>query len=529
MLLEPTEFLKGQDMLVLGVIYKVDTPLMESPEENSRTLAKLQFNTRVFIHKELKYGWYFVVTDDGLAGYISAFTVKKAPPEPLSKIHKIMAGESAIGIAEQYYKKSAQNWGADLRFYINAIVYANDGEGNPGKGIYRNIGKDWKDAKTRAGYFIWIPSVEFVNKLKGVLSSGSITYQMWNSIVKGADVVWEFAKSNAAFIAGLLHGFLESIWDTLTGFFNLLITLTKILWSILTLNILSDVKELFNKLINLPYREIIENWVENFETRWNHEDGLKKWHFRGWVIGYATAEIVMMFVSFGTITGLKWTSKMSKMSKIIKEWEPIKKLLSATAKVKNKIPPAITSVPLILRRVRLTMEEMWIFEKQGGHTLSNHGPFHTTKTLLSRIVGESKEGSKLQAPKMLKGGTKGIDFRIWIEKGKAKLVNNASKWADTETMIEAINNIVKKHIQEITEATLAGQKWSRKGVEIHGLSKSLGVAWIEIEVGGVKTLMWIEDLRFVDIFIEPLQDASGKYISWFLKTAYPVPVPGITP
>jgi len=335
------ELLKGRDIAEFGVIYKENVLLKESPDDNSETITRLSFNKRVYIHKELPYDWNFVITEDNLLGYIPTWTLKRNPPEPLARLHKIKPGESAIGIAEQYYKDGSLSWGEDLRFFVNVLVYANNGDGNTGKGIYREFGKDWKDARTNIGYFIWIPSIEFAEKLKGIVKSGSITHRIWDLSKKALSEIWDFAKFGSAFIAGLIHGFLESIWGIFAGIWDTIKMFWSIIKSIFTLNVISDAKALFETLININFRDIIENWINDFEGKWNHEDVLKRGHFRGWVCGYAIAEILTNFFSFGSTTLAKLSGKMAKIAKVLTETKVVKNLIANSVKVIEKVNPLL--------------------------------------------------------------------------------------------------------------------------------------------------------------------------------------------
>ncbi len=157
--------------------------LRPAPTTTNHPVKLLQLNTRVQIVKEIDGGWYSISTEDGDTGYVAAHLIKKNPPEPSSRLHKVENGESAIGIAEKYYKSNAAQWGQDLRYYVNVLVYVNKGVGDPSKGIYTASAKDgWKETQVKSGYYIWIPGVEYAKSLQGVVNSGSVTYGMKEGI-----------------------------------------------------------------------------------------------------------------------------------------------------------------------------------------------------------------------------------------------------------------------------------------------------------------------------------------------------------
>ena len=166
----------------IGVVAP-EANLRTAPNTTNPPVKLLQFNTRVQIAKEMDGGWYSISTEDGDTGYVAAHLIKKGLPEPSSRLHKVESGESAIGIAEKYYKSNAAQWGQDLRYYVNVLVYVNKGIGDPSKGIYTASAKDgWKEAQVKSGYYIWIPGVEYAKSLQGVVESGSITYGIQQGI-----------------------------------------------------------------------------------------------------------------------------------------------------------------------------------------------------------------------------------------------------------------------------------------------------------------------------------------------------------
>ncbi|MFY2563116.1 hypothetical protein ACN469_36310 [Corallococcus terminator] len=105
--------------------------------------------------------------------------------------------------------------------------FSNQGEGL--RGIYKpGGGNDWADAQTREGYLIWIPSLRFAQSLRGKVSSGSISHELWRDVKSAVKAAVEFVVGGAAFIAGLPHGALESVSDLLTG----LVDLGELVWKV---------------------------------------------------------------------------------------------------------------------------------------------------------------------------------------------------------------------------------------------------------------------------------------------------------
>lgn len=151
--------------------------LRPGPDTNNQPLKRLPFNTKVMIIKELEGGWSYISTETGDTGYVASYLVKRGLPEPGAVLHKTESGETAIGIAERYYGRAANQWGQDLRYYVNVLVHVNGGAGDDTKGIYTShAGANWQETQVRSGYYIWIPSLEFAKSLQGVVASSSRTY-----------------------------------------------------------------------------------------------------------------------------------------------------------------------------------------------------------------------------------------------------------------------------------------------------------------------------------------------------------------
>jgi hypothetical protein len=321
------DVLPASSIKKFGIVYKREgVRLREGPSTATPELARLQFNTRVFVDGE-REGFYFVTTDSGQVGYTAATHIKTNLPEPGAKIHWITPGETALGISRNYYGGAAK-WGSDHRFYVNGLVFVNAGPGD--RGIYKPDSEaDWDTTQLRSGYMIWVPSLPFMRSLRGTVSSGSITYEAWDTVKAAAEAVANVVAGLAAFIAGLIHGALESLWDILVGLKDLAVMIWDILKSLFTGNLLSDAKGLWDDLSGLDWAALLAGWINDFAGKWNAESLLSRWHFRGWVIGYAIMEVLLLFFSGGIITGIKWIGKSAKLAKVIAALPRVAKLVEA--------------------------------------------------------------------------------------------------------------------------------------------------------------------------------------------------------
>ncbi len=168
----------GQDVNKLGVVSQDLEPelnLRSSPDTstNDNVLTKLPFNTHVQVIKRFPGRWLFVSTQDGEMGYVFDEFINMNLPEPNARLHRVAAGLSgtAIAIAEDYFGQYSDDWGQDLRFYVNVLAFVNNIS-------VPDSTSGWKQVRFVAGNFIWIPSHEFAMSLKGEVNSGSRTYNV---------------------------------------------------------------------------------------------------------------------------------------------------------------------------------------------------------------------------------------------------------------------------------------------------------------------------------------------------------------
>ncbi|RME25321.1 MAG: SH3 domain-containing protein [Deltaproteobacteria bacterium] len=156
--------------------------LRRSPEVAPDNIAgHLDFNTVVQVLRRFDGGWVYVSTPQGQTGYCAETYLWSAPehplPEPNARLHRVAGGADgyAINIARKYYGFAADDWGQDLRFYVNVLGAVNHLD------VPDSV-DGWKSVGFQAGQFIWIPSQPFARGMQGVVNSGSYSYEAADAI-----------------------------------------------------------------------------------------------------------------------------------------------------------------------------------------------------------------------------------------------------------------------------------------------------------------------------------------------------------
>ncbi|WP_157774976.1 hypothetical protein [Melittangium boletus] len=282
---------------------------------------------------------------NGQSGFVYSKHILLNSNDPGALLHRVKKNEGALAIVKQYYKGSSIRWGQDERYYANVLAEANRGVGL--RGIYRSSDAAHPDTLlTREDYLIWIPSQVFAEGLRGRVGSGSSSYDLLQDAKSLTKAIGSFYLEGAALTAGLIHGALESVWDLLTGIFELLELVWNFVYSILTGEVLSDMKSLWNLISALDIKTLTEAGLAALLERWNSPDLLSRAHFRGWLIGYAIAEIVMAVVSGGAAV-LKWAGKAGKLGRLLSKMPRFVRLAEKTAQLSKPLDDAL----LMLKKV----------------------------------------------------------------------------------------------------------------------------------------------------------------------------------
>jgi hypothetical protein len=361
-----TEFLQAgwTDVNDIGIVYKQGT-LAEGGGVNLRPapgadppIRWLPQNTKVFILKHnAKHKAYAVsvIKPDGSSGefgYVAETHVWRYLPDPDSDVVKIKPGETPIEIAAAHYSKKGFNvWAKDARYVVNALVWVNQQtkhNGKGGSGISKEAVDDkWYTAKSTAGVHIWLPGVDFMNAIYDKVvehggGTGSITGDLWQTIKK----IGHWIAYGLAFVGGLLHGFVKSLWDAVSG---LVTTVVDVLVSLFTGSILSDAKELWETLKKITWEDIKEAvgaWADKWDKKLNSKSPWVAGHAHGYLTGYIMAEAAQLLLTGGTLAAAKgalWASRLGKALKATRAVRAFEKGMEKAGQAGGKVKKALGS------------------------------------------------------------------------------------------------------------------------------------------------------------------------------------------
>ncbi len=217
----------GTELQTVGVVDWNGDPalrLRSAPDTTTddNIVGHLVFGERLQVLRAFANGWYFVSTTGGAMGYAGSDYIRIDLPEPNARRHVVEAGipGTAIAIAERYYGEYADNWGQDLRFYVNVLAWANDI-------AVSDSTFGWRDVHFQAGQKIWVPSQPFAYGLKGSINSGSISYNIADAlglagiIERIAQIIEDFGRAidmSGEFIGEAIQRRIEqALWGMLEG------------------------------------------------------------------------------------------------------------------------------------------------------------------------------------------------------------------------------------------------------------------------------------------------------------------------
>lgn len=365
----------------IGLVYKDeganlrDQPLPDG--EGSTIVQNLPQNTKVLLLKHNPAAdakWYSIRVMggayDGLSGYLADWLVRDDLPDPEAVMYRVQQGDQLGRLVQNHplYQDYPIQLGDDARSLVMAVYMANRNNGgvtlNPQraeKPWYADVwdavagaADDYRDelapiyqmAELTAGKLIWLPGKTYIAALKDA------------NIIPGRpgwkNVAIEVVKGIGGFTVGIVEGFIGSIVDLVVGVFELGKSIVDAIISVYTgaaLEKAQEVYDYFTEVAENPamLRELAEQIVsalvsavvgsvESFLTQWNAPNPYDAWNFRGKVIGYILAELLMLYFS-GGVSAAKWLGKLGKLGRIL-------------LKIADKIEDGMGKIPGLKRRKR---------------------------------------------------------------------------------------------------------------------------------------------------------------------------------
>ena len=378
------------------------------------TKSLIPYGTKVIVRAKdnSDTGWVYIESIEGekLTGWIAKYKVAYPIPDPDAKLYHIkqrgIGLEKVVKQHEPYHGYSKT--GDDIRNLVKAIYIAN--KVTNGNGVYINIKKNieatsnasltdnvldfidsyrddvrplYQSVELIRGEDIWLPSVIYIDQLKktGQLKTRSAFLNVINELVKGT----------GGFLTGLVDGFFSSIIDLFKGIYELgkligegLFKLKEIIsidfvekaheiikviqdlaeyWKRDPEAAMSEIKQFAEGVIS-TIKQFADTIVKKFVAEWDQQNPYDKWNFRGYVIGYILAEVLMLIFTDGLATGLKWLGKLPKLlGKLGKIGRIILELFQKLAGRIGKITAEISETVKRLPGEQLQKLDVWIAEK----------------------------------------------------------------------------------------------------------------------------------------------------------------------
>ncbi len=179
------------EQMGVGLVFNPDgVNLYRSPNTSGKDkpTQRLAFNTKALVVRELEGGWYQLSLSGGGTGYANKSFMRLYPDDPGASLHQVSAGQSAVGVAEQYYRRFAQP-GMDLRYFVNVLARVNPNAlKNPDAG-------NWKDAAFNQNVVIYVPGIQRALALRDQVNDGSLTNGAYASITNGMGRIGDLVKS----------------------------------------------------------------------------------------------------------------------------------------------------------------------------------------------------------------------------------------------------------------------------------------------------------------------------------------------
>lgn len=145
---------------------------------------QLAFNTWVHIENEWPGDWLEIITENGAHGFVgipSSNLLRLPDTDPSATVHNVESGQTAIGIAEQYFASHVRQ-GMDLRYFVAVIAQLNGIE------IPDSV-SGWRNTQVNADEPLFIPSLQYALSQVDIVNTGSYSQEAIDFITETADLI----------------------------------------------------------------------------------------------------------------------------------------------------------------------------------------------------------------------------------------------------------------------------------------------------------------------------------------------------
>jgi hypothetical protein len=160
-----------------------------------------------------------------------------------------------------------------------------------------------------------------------------LTTEAMTQIGVGLGHLGEHVAHAVAFVTGVIHGLLKSIWDAAAGLAQVLYSVVK---SVLTAQLISDIKKLAAAVRQLSWDKIedaLSTWAEGWAQKLESKDPLVSGHAHGYLTGQVMGEALMLFLAGPSIVAAKAALWGTRLGKLVRGSRALAILQSSVAKV----------------------------------------------------------------------------------------------------------------------------------------------------------------------------------------------------
>lgn len=158
---------------------------VRSERDSSATPThQLAFNTWVHVENEWPGDWLEIITENGAHGFVgipNSNLLRLPDADPSATVHNVESGQTAIGIAEQYFSGYVRQ-GMDLRYYVAVIAQLN------GIDIPDSV-SGWRNTQINADEPLFIPSLQYALSQEDIVNTGSYSQEAIDFITETADLI----------------------------------------------------------------------------------------------------------------------------------------------------------------------------------------------------------------------------------------------------------------------------------------------------------------------------------------------------